>query len=302
MNILVVGLGIQGNKRLKYFRPSDNVITFDPFNKNSDFQNLKDINLSKLESIFICTPVNQKEELIRYFINYNKNIFVEKPSLIDTKKLKKLKKEIDKKKLVFYTAYNHRFEPNIIDAKKKLQKNDLGKIFMIKGFYGNGTARDIKKSKWKDIRNGLIYDLGSHLIDTLIFLMNFKKENFTISKSFCFENKYEDYMCLTNTNKRVFISLEASYVSWKNRFSFDIYGTKGSMHLSGLCKWGESSLELHQRKLPSGKPSITRKTYNMKDPTWKTELNFFRKAVLNKKNFIDRDIIISSIMTNIKND
>ena len=79
------------------------------------------------------------------------------------------------KKLVFYTAYNHRFEPCIIDAKK-LQKNDLGKIFMIKGFYGNGTARDIKKSKWKDIKNGLIYDLGSHLIDTLIFLMNFKRK------------------------------------------------------------------------------------------------------------------------------
>ena len=103
MNILVVGLGIQGNKRLKYFRPSDNVITYDPFNKNSDIQNLKDINIKKIESIFICTPVNQKEELIKYFINFNKNIFVEKPSLIDTKKLKILKKEIDKKISFLYS-------------------------------------------------------------------------------------------------------------------------------------------------------------------------------------------------------
>lgn len=299
MNILIVGLGIQGNKRLKYFSATDKIKTYDPFDKKADFKNLKDIDLDKIDSVFICTPINQKEILINYFIKKNKNIFIEKPSLTNTRKLKKIKKEVEKKGLSFYTAYNHRFEPNIKEAKKRLEKNDLGKIFMVKGFYGNGTARDIKNSRWKDIKNGLIFDLGSHLIDILIYLMNIKNNDFNVDKSFKFENKNEDYISIVNKNNKTLINLEASYICWKNKFNFDIYGSKGSMHISGLCKWGESSIELHKRKLPSGKPNIYRKTFNMKDPTWEEELLFFKRTVRDKKSYINRDILIGSIISNL---
>ena len=36
-------------------------------------------------------------------------------------------------------------------------------------FYGNGTSLLVKSSPWRDKGSGVILDIGSHLLDTLIF-------------------------------------------------------------------------------------------------------------------------------------
>ena len=62
-----------------------------------------------------------------------------------------------KNNLTLYTAYNHRFEPNILKLKKLIDKKLLGKIYSCKISYGNGTSKLVKKSKWRDkkaIRSG----------------------------------------------------------------------------------------------------------------------------------------------------
>ena len=292
-------MGIQGSKRLKYFSPKDNIITLDPFNKQADHNNLKKINLKNIDVAFICTPINQKEQLIKYFIDHNINIFIEKPSLVSVEKLKEINRKINKKKLCFYTAYNHRFEPNIMQAKSELMKNKIGKIYLINGFYGNGTAMDIKNSRWKDTKKGIVYDLGSHLIDILIYLISIKNVSFHKIRSLSFENKFEDNYEIACNYKDIYINLETSYLSWKNKFILNIYGSKGSIHLSGLCKWGESSIEIHKRKFPSGKPLIKKKVYRMKDPTWKRELSYFWNALKNKENHLERDILLSSLIDKI---
>ena len=41
-------------------------------------------------------------------------------------------------------------------------------------FYGNGTAINVKNSTWRDVGQGVISDLGSHLIDLSDFLFGMK--------------------------------------------------------------------------------------------------------------------------------
>ena len=36
-------------------------------------------------------------------------------------------------------------------------------------FYGNGTARDVRNSLWRDQGCGVLPDLGSHLLDTILY-------------------------------------------------------------------------------------------------------------------------------------
>ena len=43
---------------------------------------------------------------------------------------------------------------------------DLQRTF----FYGNGTARDVRNSPWRDQGFGVLPDLGSHLLDMVLFL------------------------------------------------------------------------------------------------------------------------------------
>ena len=45
----------------------------------------------------------------------------------------------------------------------------FGKPYYCKLFYGNGTARLVKKSLWKNKGSGVLSDLGSHLLATCRF-------------------------------------------------------------------------------------------------------------------------------------
>jgi hypothetical protein len=70
---------------------------------------------------------------------------------------------------------------------------------------------------------------------------------------------------------------------WKNTFTCDIIGEKGSIHLDCLCKWGPSHLIYRRRIFPSGLPIEKKKTIISKDPTWKKEINYFINKIKNKE-------------------
>ena len=270
MYVLIVGNGVQGKKRGKLLKKKL-YLSIDKKDKKINF-----IDNDKFDTVFLCVPEKEKEKLIVKYLNLNKNILVEKPlKLKSEKSYKKILSIARKKKKFLYIAYNHRFEPSIIKVKKILrEKNKIGKIFKIRIFYGNGTAKLVKSSEWRDrIKNGILFDLGSHILDIINFLFtDFKLNNFkTFYKKF--ENKNPDYAQII-LNNQIFTNIEMSYCSWKNSFKLEIIGSKGSIYINNLCKWGQSTLEYHKRISPSGYPKIDEFKYKKGDPTWKKEHDF----------------------------
>ena len=53
--------------------------------------------------------------------------------------------------------------------KALLESGELGRVYRCRLFYGNGTARDVRNSPWRDKGAGVLTDLGSHLLDTVLF-------------------------------------------------------------------------------------------------------------------------------------
>ncbi len=51
---VVVGLGVQGLKRIKYLK-TRNIIKIDPF-KQSDYSFLKEVPKNLYDTVFICVP------------------------------------------------------------------------------------------------------------------------------------------------------------------------------------------------------------------------------------------------------
>ena len=168
MNIAIIGLGTQGYKRLKILK--NNFITVDPYKKEADYKNIREVPNDKYDIAFISTPDKEKFKLINYCILNHKHILVEKPLIDkDIKRLIKLEQLARKNNIILYTAYNHRFEPHFIKMKNLILSKKLGKIYSCRMFYGNGTARLVKKSLWKNKGSGVLSDLGSHLLDTCRF-------------------------------------------------------------------------------------------------------------------------------------
>ena len=68
----------------------------------------------------------------------------------------------------------------------------------------------------------------------------------------------------------------------KNDLDCEIIGSKGSLKMSSLCKWGPSVLSLQKRVLPSGRPKEKKITIK-KDPTWALEQKYFENLIKLKK-------------------
>ena len=298
--VVVVGMGVQGEKRAK-IAGKDLLATVDVISRKADYDSLDRLNDNSYNAVLLCTPDDIKYEIIKEILNKKKHILVEKPLFVDKiDKITKLEKLAKKNKVILYTAYNHRFEPHFIKMKSQLDKNELGKIYRVRMFYGNGTGNLVKKSLWRDQGAGVVLDIGSHLIDTLLFW--FKNHNISIDNitNFCFENSSPDHAILFGKINKIFFELEVSLLNWKNDFKCDILGEKGSFHIESLCKWGPSKFIKRKRIFPAGRPDEKVTTLIQSDPTWKKEYQHFKKLIKSKAiTNLNNDKKIFKILKNI---
>ena len=156
MKVVIAGLGIQGRKRLKV-AGADAVATVDPVSVGADYRRIEDVPREAYEAALVCVPDREKAPLLEYLLSHGKHVLVEKPLLADQKKsLVRLRELALAKRVACYTAYNHRFEPHILRLKEVLDARGLGIVYSARFFYGNGTARDVRESNWRDQGLGVL--------------------------------------------------------------------------------------------------------------------------------------------------
>lgn len=279
MRVVVAGLGVQGHKRRR-FAGSDFVAAVDPVNPEADFRDLADVPLDRYDAVLACIPDEPKVALLNYCIDNGKHVLVEKPLWAgDEADIIALEKSARARGVVLYTAYNHRFEPHYVRMRDLIASGELGEIYSCRMFYGNGTARLVRDSVWRDHGAGVLPDLGSHLLDTCRFWFGDISDAFTLIGANAFENRAADHVVIGNETRRPRIELEMTLLMWRNHFTCDILAEKGTAHISSLCKWGPSEFTKRLRVLPSGRPPEDSVTLVQDDPTWALEYAHFKGLV-----------------------
>lgn len=298
MRVIVVGLGVQGQKRLAV-AGAEVVATVDPFNISAKFKHIEDVPLSSYDAALLCIPDEPKLKLITYLLSHRKHLMVEKPLFAGAPEdLERIKELAETNQTVCYTAYNHRFEPHFVRMKELITSGRLGRIYCVRMFYGNGTARLVRDSAWRDQGAGVLPDLGSHLLDTALFWFECPAEPFQVFSANRFENRAPDHVSF-GSNGSPTIQMEVALLSWRNHFYCDILAEKGSAHIQSLCKWGPSTFTLRDRKLPSGRPDEDSITLVQADPTWAIEYRHFKALCHKGENNIDNDIWINGVLANL---
>jgi scyllo-inositol 2-dehydrogenase (NADP+) len=290
MRIAVVGFGVQGRKRRAI--AADHVVAVvDPIATEADFQRLEDVPLTSYDAACVCVPDQEKFSILKHLLAHGKHVLVEKPLLGSPAEIRELMELSREKRAACYTAYNHRFEPHIAKLKQILDRGKLGRVYVAKFFYGNGTARDVRSSPWRDKGLGVFSDLGSHMLDMAHFLFGPHNEAGELWSADCFENKAPDHVLFGYRGKRV-LEMEATLLSWRNTFRLDVFGERGSAHIDCLCKWGPSVLTVRTRVLPSGRPAETVETIEQPDPTWLLEYEQFLELCQTAGTNLENDIWI----------
>jgi scyllo-inositol 2-dehydrogenase (NADP+) len=299
MRVIVVGLGIQGRKRQAVAGP-DVVGTVDPVAPGATHRRVEDVADDAYDAALVCTPDAAKIPLLTYLVERGKHVLVEKPLLADDDAaLRDLERLIRQRRVACYTAYNHRFEPHLARMKQLLDAGTLGRIYQVSMFYGNGTARDVRNSPWRDQGLGVIPDLASHMLDLCLFY--FGEPHGPAQPWNCarFENAAFDYFALGFPGSSPRLCLEGTLLSWRNTFSLDVFAEHGTAHVFGLCKWGPTSFVVRRRVLPSGKPPEEVHTLEQPDPTWAAEYLHFQSLCASAGTNIAHDIWINGVLNDI---
>ena len=302
MRSIVVGLGVQGNKR-RHFAGNDFVTAVDPVNYQAQYRSVEEVPLSSYDSALVCVPDKPKVEVLTYLLNSGKHVLVEKPLWADDdQKIMQLEQLARSRKIVCYTAYNHRFEPHYIRMRDLIQSGELGEIYRCRMFYGNGTARLVHDSTWRDQGAGVLPDLGSHLLDTAKFWFGDLGEDFYIVSANCFENRAPDHVVFASDTTKPKLELEVTLLSWRNDFTCDVFAEKGTAHIRSLCKWGPCTFTKRIRVLPSGRPPEDVITLVEDDPTWAAEYAHFKSLCENPSTELSNDLWLQQLLRRLGED
>src|SRR5207253_3724299 len=148
-------------------------------------------------------------------------VLVEKPLLAERAEIQELIQLTKSNGVACYTAYNHRFEPHILRLKQILDKKTLGPIYLARFFYGNGTARDVRNSPWRDTGLGVLADLGSHLLDWTLFLFGKPSVPARVWAAHRFENRAFDHYHFSFQGSPA-LDYEMTMLCWRNTFRLDL--------------------------------------------------------------------------------
>ena len=273
--VVIVGMGIQGEKRRRH-AGADCVGCVEPTGGH-DYTDLRDVPLESYEAAILSTPDAPKVDLLGYLADNGKHALVEKPLFAaEGVTIADLQARARANSAVHLTAYNHRFEPHFVNMRELISSRRLGRMYRCRMSYGNGTARLVRDSVWRDQSSGVLHDLGSHLLDTAAFWFGELGSEFQVISANTFENRALDHVVIGSEGSSPKLELEMSLLSWRNQFTAELFAEHGSAHIASLCKWGPSSFTVRTRVLPAGRPPEEVTTLVQDDPTWAAEYAHFK--------------------------
>ena len=279
MRVVIVGYGVQGRKRLRV-AGADGIGVVDPGSAEANWSDIAEVSLDRYDAALVCTPDQPKIAILRHLFRHGKHALIEKPLHATSEAaLSDIEALARSTGAVCYTAYNHRFEPHYVRMRDLVRSGTLGRIYRCRMFYGNGTARLVRDSAWRDEGAGVLPDLGSHLLDTARFWFGDIGEDFRVTSVSRFENRAPDHVVITSETARPKLEFEMTLLSWRNHFTCDVLAENGMAHIESLCKWGPTTFTRRTRVLPSGRPPEESMTLVQEDPTWAIEYDHFKRLV-----------------------
>jgi predicted dehydrogenase len=131
----------------------------------SDFE--KCLQKEDIDAVIICTHVNSHYELTKRALEYNKDVFLEKPFCLDVEKAGELVDLARVRKRIMMIGHVVRFMPPYQLLKKWIDTKEFGelKFLSMSRFCGLPGWGQWNEKDVKDLSGGALFDLAIHDID-----------------------------------------------------------------------------------------------------------------------------------------
>jgi len=133
-------------------------------------------NNPEIDIIDICTPNLYHKEGILKALKAGKHIYCDKPLATSYEDAKEIANLADSSNVITQMALQYRSYPVTMRAKEMIEEGKLGKILSFRANYlHSGSVDPNKPIGWKQDKKfgggGVLFDLGSHVIDLMYYLL-----------------------------------------------------------------------------------------------------------------------------------
>ena len=183
-----------------------------------------------IDLVIILLPNHLHYETAKKALLAGKNVVVEKPFTATVKEADELIQLARKNDLLISVNHNRRWDSDVQTIKKLMAEEKLGEIVEYEAHFDR--FRNEIKDSWKEDPevpgSGILYDLGSHLIDQALMLFGAPSEVFAdirIQREGArVPDKFEILMFYPNLR----VSLNAGMLVKEKGPAYSVYGTHGS--------------------------------------------------------------------------
>lgn len=218
----------------------------------------------EVDLVDIATPNAFHYEVAKAALENGKNVYCEKPLSISAEQSKELARLAAEKKVINYVGFNNTMNPANAYVRELVQSGKLGKIMRFTGTYDQDQLLDeTLPITWRHINKlagcGALGDLGSHLLSVSQFIMgDIAQVNAMTATVVPKRPKAPGSKELAEVENEDIITFMAKYANGaigtiaasrvatgrKNYLSYEIQGTKGSVHYD-LERMGEVQVYFH---------------------------------------------------------
>ena len=174
LNAAVIGVGAMGKNHARVYSELDGAelaavadVNEDIAKKVADKNNcsfyvdyVEMLAKEDLDVVSIVVPTKYHTKVALDCIEKDVNILMEKPISDTLDNARKILDSVGKQKIKFMVGHVERFNPAVIELKKRLEKNELGRIFRI-------SSRRIGPFPERIRDVGVIIDLATHDLDIM---------------------------------------------------------------------------------------------------------------------------------------
>lgn len=179
LKVAVIGVGFMGKSHVRVYSDMDTVelsavcdsnkesarVLADKYNTNC-YDNIQElISKEDIDAASICVPTKFHERISLPFIKSKINVLVEKPIAETTGQANKIIEEAKKNKVKLMVGHIERFNPAVLELKKRIQNGYLGEIYKV-------HCVRVSPFPQRVVDVGVTVDLAIHEIDILRYLIN----------------------------------------------------------------------------------------------------------------------------------
>ena len=192
--------------------------------------------IAKSDAILVESDVWDLTRYAQMCVDARKHIHMDKPASGTLEEYKHLLDTAKEKNLVVQLGYMYRYNPAVLKCFEHVKNGDLGEIYSINAEMSTFHNPDYKK--WlTNFGGGIMYILGSHLVDLIVYLLGEPKKISSFLKhteldGIDFEDNNLAVLEYDKALARIFVS--SVEVNGFGRRQFVVSGSKGTVNICPL--------------------------------------------------------------------